>query len=35
MSKLRRMIWIEHIARMGKRGMHAGFWWENQKERDD
>jgi hypothetical protein len=18
----------------GRRGMHVGFWWENQKERD-
>jgi hypothetical protein len=25
------MIWGRHVARMGKRGMHIGFWWENQK----
>jgi hypothetical protein len=23
-----------HVARMGRRGMHTGFWLENQKERD-
>jgi hypothetical protein len=25
--------WGEHVARMGIRGMHTGFWWESQKER--
>jgi hypothetical protein len=23
-----------YVARMGRRGMHTGFWWESQKERD-
>jgi hypothetical protein len=26
--------WAEHVARMGRRGMHIGYWWESQKERD-
>jgi hypothetical protein len=30
-----RMRWTGHVARMEKRrGMHRGFWWESQKERD-
>jgi hypothetical protein len=32
MIKSRRMRWTEHVARMGRSGMHVGFWWENQKE---
>jgi hypothetical protein len=32
--KLRRMRWGGHVARMGRRGMHIGFWWKSQKERD-
>jgi hypothetical protein len=28
------MRWAEHLARMGKRGMHIGYWWESEKERD-
>jgi hypothetical protein len=23
-----------HVARMGKKEMHIGYWWEIQKERD-
>jgi hypothetical protein len=33
MIKSRRR-WAGHVARMGKRGMHIGYWWESQKERD-
>jgi hypothetical protein len=32
--KSRRMRWAEHIARIGRRGLHIGFWWESQKEGD-
>jgi hypothetical protein len=31
MIKLRQMKWAGHVAQMG---MHIGYWWENQKERD-
>jgi hypothetical protein len=27
----RRMIWVGHIARMGRGGIHVGFWLESQK----
>jgi hypothetical protein len=30
----RRMRWAGYVASMGRRGTHAGFWWESQKERD-
>jgi hypothetical protein len=29
-----RMRWAGHVARMGRRGIHTGYWWESQKERD-
>jgi hypothetical protein len=34
MIKSRRMRWAEHVAPMGRRRMHVGYWWESQKERD-
>jgi hypothetical protein len=34
MIKSRRMRWAVNVARMGRRGMHIGYWWESQKERD-
>jgi hypothetical protein len=34
MIKSRRIRWAGHVARVGKRGMHIEYWWENQKERD-
>jgi hypothetical protein len=32
--KSRRMKWAGHVARMARRGMHIGYWWESQKESD-
>jgi hypothetical protein len=32
--KSRRMRWEGHVARMGRRGMLIGYWWEIQRERD-
>jgi hypothetical protein len=29
MMKSRRMRWAGHIARMGREGMHIGYFWEN------
>jgi hypothetical protein len=25
---------MQHVARVGRGGMHIGHWWESQKERD-
>jgi hypothetical protein len=32
--KKRRTRWTRHVARMIRREMHIGCWWESQKERD-
>jgi hypothetical protein len=29
----RRMRWAGHVARMGRRGMHIGYWWGSQTEK--
>jgi hypothetical protein len=34
MMKSRRMIWVGHVARRRRRGMHMEYWWEGQKKRD-
>jgi hypothetical protein len=34
MNKSRRRRWPGHVERMGRRGMHIGYWWEIQKKRD-
>jgi hypothetical protein len=33
--KSRKMRWAGHVARMGRRGIHTGYWWESQMERDN
>jgi hypothetical protein len=32
--KSRRMRWAGHVSRMGRRGIHIGYWWGSQKEED-
>jgi hypothetical protein len=34
MIKSRRMRWSGHVAHMGSRGIHVGYQWESQKERN-
>jgi hypothetical protein len=34
MIEPRRMRWAGHAARMGRRGVHIGYWLERHKERD-
>jgi hypothetical protein len=34
MNKSKRIKWEGHVAQMGRRGMHIGYWRETQKERD-
>jgi hypothetical protein len=32
--KSRRRRWAGHVARIREKGMHIGYWWEIQNERD-
>ena len=32
--KSRKMRWAGHLARIGRRQAHTGFWWGNPRERD-
>jgi hypothetical protein len=34
LMKSRRIRRAGHVAKMGRRGMHIGYWCESQKERD-
>jgi hypothetical protein len=34
MMKSRRIRWAVHVGRMGRRGMHMGYRWGSQKERE-
>jgi hypothetical protein len=34
MMKSRRMRWAGHVARIGERRTHIGYWSESQRERD-
>jgi hypothetical protein len=32
MIKSRRMRWAGNVARMGRRGIHIGYWWKIQRK---
>jgi hypothetical protein len=32
--KSRRIRWVWHVARRGRREAYTGFWWGNMRERD-
>jgi hypothetical protein len=32
--KSRTVRWAGHVVQKGRRGMHIGYWWESQKERN-
>jgi hypothetical protein len=34
MIKSKRRRWARHVTRMGRSGIHTGYWVESQKERD-
>jgi hypothetical protein len=31
MAKSKIMRWAGHVARIGRRGMHIGYWWEARR----
>jgi hypothetical protein len=31
-NKSRTMKWAGHVARMGRRGMHIGYWWRVRRK---
>ena len=33
-DSIKSIRWAGHVAYMGKKGKHTGFWWGNLKERD-
>jgi hypothetical protein len=34
MNKSRKMRWVGYIARICRKGMHIGYWWDSQNERE-
>jgi hypothetical protein len=32
--KSRRIRWVGHVARIGRKGTRIGYWWESQREID-